>query len=37
MGRFVVNLRMSPADYYALTLDEREAIVEQWNQANRRG
>src|SRR5690606_3229616 len=31
MAEFVVNFGFTPADYYALTVAEREAIIEQTN------
>lgn len=32
---FVVHMRMSPTDYRALTVGERDAIVKEFNRANR--
>lgn len=31
MARFVVSFNFTPAEYYAMTVDERDAIVEQAN------
>lgn len=31
MAMFVINLHYTPAEYYALTLAERDAIVTAWN------
>jgi len=31
MATFVVNLGFTPADYWALTLAERDAIIRAWN------
>ena len=31
MGAFVVNFGLTPAQYWALTLRERDAIVAAWN------
>ena len=36
MATFVVHLRISPSEYKALTLAERDAIVREHNKANRR-
>lgn len=36
LALFVVNLGMSPRDYWALTLLEHEAIVQAWNRKNRK-
>lgn len=36
MAQFVVHLRFSPAEYYALTVAERQAIVEEQARAARR-
>lgn len=33
---FVVHLHISPSDYKALTIAERDAIVQEHNRANRR-
>jgi hypothetical protein len=31
MAMFAINLHYTPAEYYALTLAERDAIVTAWN------
>lgn len=36
MARFVVYLGFTPADYYALTLAERNAIVAVWNTSQKK-
>lgn len=36
MAQFVVGLGFLPADYYALTWRERNAIVSAWNKARQR-
>ncbi len=36
MATFVVALRWRPADYYALTLAEREAIIAEMRRQQRR-
>lgn len=33
---FVVHMRMSPTEYKALTLLERDAIAREFNKANRK-
>lgn len=36
MARFVVHLHIPPAEYYALTWAQRTAIVNAWEDANKR-
>lgn len=36
VGTFAVHLRIPPAQYYALTVEERAAIVDAWNEAQKR-
>lgn len=37
MARMVVNLHITPEQYWALTVAEHAAIVTEWNRANRKG
>lgn len=32
----VVHLRLTPAEYYALTVEEHHALVEEWNQVQKK-
>lgn len=36
MATFVVHLRMTPDQYYALTVEQRQAIVKEWNTTQKR-
>lgn len=36
MATFVVHLKISPSDYRSLTVGERDAIVREFNRANRK-
>ena len=36
MAAFVVHMRMSPTEYKALTVLERDAIAKEFNRANRK-
>ena len=36
MARFVVSLRWTPADYWRLTVAEREAIAHEIDEQNKR-
>lgn len=35
MAQLCIHLRLSPADYYALTLEEHTALVEEWNRTQK--
>ncbi len=36
MAQFAVHLRMTPGDYYALTVAEHRVIVTEWNKTQKR-
>lgn len=36
MAKFAVHLGIPPAAYYDLTLEEHNALLTEWNRANRR-
>jgi len=36
MAEFVIAFHISPADYYRLTLGERQALIDAWEKMNRR-
>lgn len=35
MAAFVIHLRMTPAEYYALTVEQRDAITTEWSKAQK--
>lgn len=36
MAKFVVHLGFKPKDYWQLTMEERAAIISEWNRSNRK-